>query len=83
MTRVLHASEDLTGIADKDERYRKVLEYVQDMHLAMAKDGTTYLAVIERDEGLRLAVSPDIAKLNEFLDSIPETAQVFEVHTRQ
>lgn len=81
--RVLRAEDDLTGLADADARYTKVLEYVEQLHLLMAKHGKTYLAVIETETGLRLAVSPEIDKLNEFLDSIPEKAQLFEVNTRQ
>lgn len=84
--KVLKVERALSG-ESHEAKLRSLLEYLEDMHLAIGESGVSYVGVIQyKDERVRIVSAAEHGKLLDWLRTQEDDAleyEVFKLETRQ
>jgi hypothetical protein len=86
--KILQISGDgINNLDDRDEQVKAIRKHIETLHMAMAKDGKSYVAVVEKKGGgIRLLHGAEVAKLEQYIDETKDDYKhwsIFEVDTIQ
>lgn len=77
--RVLKCDYDpLKGLEAYDDKIGAVREHIEKLHLAIAKGGTSYVAVLDRGGGnIRIASASDMVSLTRFVEDTKKAGEEY------